>query len=207
MCKSCRSYQKFCPSCSGCHRINVRNLAMDKVALILRFTYDRYCGVSAADALSAKAEDVIELFQCPVCFDFVLPQIRQCKSGHLICGRCRPKLRRCPVCLRSLRAGVRNVAMETVAETLPVPCEVNPEWDSAWRQFHTKDPKKPFLQWVKEALRCPCKKNNHEENLPTQPGPAGQARAEQRGISHQGPGGQRPPCGITSVTFAAVCAV
>lgn len=42
--------------------------------------------------------DLASLFECPVCFDYVLPPILQCQSGHLVCANCRPKLTCCPTC-------------------------------------------------------------------------------------------------------------
>lgn len=42
--------------------------------------------------------DLASLFECPVCFDYVLPPILQCQSGHLVCSNCRPKLTGCPTC-------------------------------------------------------------------------------------------------------------
>lgn len=42
--------------------------------------------------------ELASLFECPVCFDYVLPPILQCQSGHLVCANCRPKLTCCPTC-------------------------------------------------------------------------------------------------------------
>lgn len=52
---------------------------------------------SAVTALS-NSTDLASLFECPVCFDYVLPPILQCQSGHLVCSICRPKLTCCPTC-------------------------------------------------------------------------------------------------------------
>ena len=52
---------------------------------------------SAVTALSSST-DLASLFECPVCFDYVLPPILQCQSGHLVCSNCRPKLTCCPTC-------------------------------------------------------------------------------------------------------------
>ena len=37
-------------------------------------------------------QELAQLFECPVCFDYVLPPIMQCNSGHLVCQNCQPKL-------------------------------------------------------------------------------------------------------------------
>lgn len=47
---------------------------------------------------AAETEDLTSLFECPVCFEYVLPPIYQCESGHLVCTECRPKLGNCPTC-------------------------------------------------------------------------------------------------------------
>lgn len=51
---------------------------------------------------AAMSTDLASLFECPVCFDYVLPPILQCQSGHLVCSNCRPKLVCCPTCRGSL---------------------------------------------------------------------------------------------------------
>lgn len=52
---------------------------------------------SGVSSLSSST-DLASLFECPVCFDYVLPPILQCQSGHLVCTNCRPKLSCCPTC-------------------------------------------------------------------------------------------------------------
>lgn len=47
---------------------------------------------------SSSSTDLASLFECPVCFEYVLPPILQCQSGHLVCSNCRPKLNCCPTC-------------------------------------------------------------------------------------------------------------
>ena len=62
------------------------------------------------------------LFECPVCYEYILPPILQCESGHLVCSKCHPKLGSCPSCRRPL-GNVRNLAMEKVAEQVTFPCK------------------------------------------------------------------------------------
>ena len=69
-----------------------------------------------------NSTELAALFECPVCFDYVLPPIYQCNSGHLICSNCRPKLQSCPSCRGSL-GNIRNLGMEKVAETIQFPCK------------------------------------------------------------------------------------
>lgn len=77
---------------------------------------------SAAPAASNMSTDLASLFECPVCFDYVLPPILQCQSGHLVCSNCRPKLTCCPTC-RGQLGNIRNLAMEKVASNVMFPCK------------------------------------------------------------------------------------
>ena len=43
-------------------------------------------------------QELVNLFECPVCFDYALPPILQCQSGHIVCSQCRQKLSSCPTC-------------------------------------------------------------------------------------------------------------
>ena len=70
-----------------------------------------------------SASDLASLFECPVCFDYVLPPILQCHAGHLVCSNCRPKLTCCPTCRGQLGGNIRNLAMEKVASTVMFPCK------------------------------------------------------------------------------------
>ncbi|OAF67634.1 hypothetical protein A3Q56_04627 [Intoshia linei] len=69
--------------------------------------------------------ELINLFECPVCFDYALPPITQCESGHILCFSCREKLDMCPTCRRSFnRFGkIRNLAMEKIAANIQFPCK------------------------------------------------------------------------------------
>jgi len=89
----------------------------------------------AAVALSCLAnpngsqtnQDLASLFECPVCFDYVLPPILQCHAGHLVCSSCRPKLTSCPTCRGPLGGNIRNLAMEKVASTVMFLVGTNPQ--------------------------------------------------------------------------------
>lgn len=77
-------------------------------------------------SLPGQSPELTALFECPVCFDYVLPPILQCQAGHLVCNPCRQKLSCCPTCRGPLTPSIRNLAMEKVASTLPFPCKVKP---------------------------------------------------------------------------------
>ena len=67
-------------------------------------------------------QDLVNLFECPVCFDYALPPILQCQSGHIVCSTCRQKLSSCPTC-RGPLGNIRNLGMEKVADTILFPCK------------------------------------------------------------------------------------
>ena len=69
---------------------------------------------SSGDSVGGSSGDLTNLFECPVCFDYVLPPILQCQSGHLVCCNCRPKLSCCPTC-RGALGNIRNLGMEKVS--------------------------------------------------------------------------------------------
>ena len=71
---------------------------------------------------TAQHQDLVNLFECPVCFDFALPPILQCQSGHIVCSQCRLKLSSCPTC-RGPLGNIRNLGMEKVADTIVFPCK------------------------------------------------------------------------------------
>ena len=71
--------------------------------------------------LPTNSNDLASLFECPVCFDYALPPIMQCQSGHIVCTNCRPKLQFCPTC-RGALGNIRNLAMEKVASQVLFPC-------------------------------------------------------------------------------------
>lgn len=49
-------------------------------------------------AAGSSNSDLASLFECPVCFDYALPPITQCQSGHIVCQPCKQKLNICPTC-------------------------------------------------------------------------------------------------------------
>ncbi|KAL3843274.1 hypothetical protein ACJMK2_021216 [Sinanodonta woodiana] len=71
---------------------------------------------------SSSNQELASYFECPVCFDYALPPIMQCQSGHIVCQACRQKLSMCPTC-RGPLGNIRNLAMEKVAATVMFPCK------------------------------------------------------------------------------------
>ncbi|XP_023714491.1 E3 ubiquitin-protein ligase SIAH1A, partial [Cryptotermes secundus] len=77
---------------------------------------------TTATNTTADSAHIASLFECPVCLDYILPPISQCKNGHLICSNCRPKMTRCPTC-RARLGNIRCLGMEKVASTVMFPCK------------------------------------------------------------------------------------
>ncbi|XP_026213323.1 E3 ubiquitin-protein ligase Siah2 [Anabas testudineus] len=107
-----------------------------------------------AVGLPTQSSELTALFECPVCFDYVLPPILQCQAGHLVCNPCRQKLSCCPTCRGPLSPSIRNLAMEKVASTLPFPCK----YSSAGCLLSLYHSEKPDHEEVCEfrPYTCPC---------------------------------------------------
>ena len=78
--------------------------------------------LTAVNATNNPLQELLSLFECPVCFEYALPPILQCQSGHIVCSNCRPKLTCCPSC-RSPLGNIRNLSMEKLANSLQFPCK------------------------------------------------------------------------------------
>lgn len=63
---------------------------------------------------------LVEL-ECPVCTNYMMPPIRQCKSGHSICEVCRKRLPKCPLCQEKFLDS-RNISLEGLAAKMHYPC-------------------------------------------------------------------------------------
>ncbi|CAG7824691.1 unnamed protein product [Allacma fusca] len=63
-------------------------------------------------------------FECPVCFDPIVPPFNQCTSGHLLCHNCLPRLETCPVCRVAIdkKIRIRNLHLENLAGQFTYPC-------------------------------------------------------------------------------------
>ncbi|XP_032833669.1 E3 ubiquitin-protein ligase SIAH1A-like [Petromyzon marinus] len=101
-----------------------------------------------------QGHELTALFECPVCFDYVLPPILQCQSGHLVCNSCRQKLSCCPTCRGPLSPSIRNLAMEKVASTVAFPCKYAPS-GCALALHHSEKPEHED-QCEFRPYPCPC---------------------------------------------------
>ena len=82
--------------------------------------------VATPDVHEQTKRVLLEQLQCPVCMSgLLLPPVRQCPNGHLLCDPCskQPACAKCPTC-RSSPTNIRCLALEKVAEAsgLHAPC-------------------------------------------------------------------------------------
>ena len=92
-----------------------------------------------------ESEEVLNQLECPVCYDYIIPPVKQCVKGHLVCSSCFQKLTpsTCPTC-RSGLSQERNFAVEKIAYLLKYPCRY-------------------YISGCKEIVLLP-KKDFHERN-------------------------------------------
>ena len=64
----------------------------------------------------------IDDFVCPCCRDYALNPIFECKNGHIICQKCKPKLKSCPICRERYEGDIRNSRLELLALHFKFPC-------------------------------------------------------------------------------------
>jgi hypothetical protein len=72
-------------------------------------------------SLDGLNDIIVNLFECPVCFNYMVPPVFQCKNAHNVCSQCKLKLTKCPCCNEVLLDS-RNVFVERIAEQLQYPC-------------------------------------------------------------------------------------
>lgn len=58
-------------------------------------------------------DQLTRLFECPVCFEHIVPPVYQCLLGHLICHKCVLMCDNCPTCRNPFNSK-RNLYMEKV---------------------------------------------------------------------------------------------
>ncbi|XP_027628155.1 E3 ubiquitin-protein ligase SIAH2 [Tupaia chinensis] len=111
-------------------------------------------GGGGAGPVSPQHHELTSLFECPVCFDYVLPPILQCQAGHLVCNQCRQKLSCCPTCRGALTPSIRNLAMEKVASAVLFPCKYATTGCSL-TLHHTEKPEHEDVCEYR-PYSCPC---------------------------------------------------
>lgn len=69
-------------------------------------------------------KEYLEKYQCPVCYQYMHPPIRQCVIGHSICSKCHQRKKSCPVCKSQYKEGNHHL-MENLHQHLVFPCKYN----------------------------------------------------------------------------------
>lgn len=73
--------------------------------------------------VSSLRSRVLDLLECPVCFETIYTSIFQCVNGHVFCEKCLPHLQgHCPVCRTTLNPPIRNRCLESILGIFSFPC-------------------------------------------------------------------------------------
>src|SRR6218665_457274 len=102
----------------------------------------------------SSSSELCSLFECPVCFEYVLPPIMQCQNGHLLCQCCRAMISNCPTCRVSITNNIRNLQMEKLASTLMFPCKYASA--GCTTSPFIKDKSEHEQVCAFKAYECPC---------------------------------------------------
>ena len=112
---------------------------------------------------SIPLDELKEYFECPVCLSVPRsPPIFQCKSGHMICSICRPKVSLCPLCRSALEHDRLRFA-ERLLEKVPRPCLYGDDGclvDGLPTELADHEKKCPF-----GPINCENKKHGCKERL------------------------------------------
>lgn len=78
------------------------------------------------DDKEKEKKEILSMMECPVCLEHPREgPIFNCEHGHLVCGKCQPKIRECPIC-RSANVGHRNLFAEKMLsltlKSITLPC-------------------------------------------------------------------------------------
>lgn len=112
---------------------------------------------SQPDTNKLQNNDLTSLFECPVCFDYVLPPILQCQNGHLVCSSCRQKITNCPTCRVSISYNIRNLQMEKLAPTLLFSCKYSSAGCTKSLPYNNKPEHEELCEFKPYVCPCPGK--------------------------------------------------
>lgn len=71
-------------------------------------------------------KDLRDELECPVCYTYIAPPVRQCSNFHSICESCFCRVDKCPVC-RQAKIPTRNHVLEMLYMILDIPCQYRDE--------------------------------------------------------------------------------
>jgi E3 ubiquitin-protein ligase SIAH1 len=72
--------------------------------------------------MNTLTKELLKDLECPVCMDYFQEPIIMCSNGHNVCGKCKAKLKKCPVC-RSDFLETRNRTLESLTSKLTATCK------------------------------------------------------------------------------------
>lgn len=82
----------------------------------------------AEEQLTELTDEIRNRLQCPICYEMMLPPIKQCSEGHPMCSFCCSRLLlqdlpKCPSCRCTLDKPSRALLLEQMAQSVKVPCK------------------------------------------------------------------------------------
>ncbi|XP_063231785.1 E3 ubiquitin-protein ligase sina-like isoform X1 [Bacillus rossius redtenbacheri] len=80
-----------------------------------------HCSVRCKMSSLALSQSLQATLRCPSCDNYMRAPIRQCASGHSVCGPCVSEKPDCPRCRRSF-IETRNFGLQAIAERVKLPC-------------------------------------------------------------------------------------
>lgn len=69
-----------------------------------------------------SSKETLKKFECPICFELMIPPIYLCVKGHSFCNKCKTKITICAVC-RSSISNARNYTLEDIMQQMKYPCQ------------------------------------------------------------------------------------
>lgn len=130
------------------------NNGNSKLLEIRKQNINRNLNEPQTSTTSSSNAELASYFECPVCFEYILPPILQCQNGHLVCKSCRQRLTICPTCRVQITSNIRNLQMEKVASTIFFPCK----YVSFGCQIQSLIKDKPIHEEICDfkPYNCPC---------------------------------------------------
>ncbi|KAG5858318.1 hypothetical protein JTB14_018304 [Gonioctena quinquepunctata] len=71
-------------------------------------------------------EELVAVFECPICLTYMMPPFRQCTQGHCFCIDCFNSIPRFGIC-RDSKENVRCLILEQMQASLTFPCKFKDE--------------------------------------------------------------------------------
>ncbi|PNF24137.1 hypothetical protein B7P43_G00603 [Cryptotermes secundus] len=102
--------------------------------------------------LSSCLQSALQLLECPVCLETVPPPAFQCCNGHVLCGSCRTRAEKCPVCRVSLGPRGRCLLADKLHSLLTTMLNQSKEKCAA----NTKQPQKHPALYLKSRIATDC---------------------------------------------------